>query len=96
MEHQQQLIGDLQESNLANEQKLKHRQLESLIELREKYAQRAFAFMARYATVTVIIVVANGLKIIEISSAPLVALIGTISASMILFGWVLRGLFNAK
>ena len=84
------------EKELFKEQKLlNNKRLESLIKLREKYAQKSFTFMARYATATVIIVVANGLEIMDVGSTPLAALVGTISASMVLFGWVLKGLFSS-
>ena len=66
------------------------------IEQRKKYAEKSFRFMARYTTFAVIVLISDGLKIIDIKTAGLVAFVGTISASMVLFGWVLKGLFDGK
>ena len=66
------------------------------IEQRKKYAEKSFRFMARYTMLATIVLIANGLKILKIEATPLVAFMGTISASMVLFGWVLKGLFGEK
>ena len=71
-------------------------QKRSNINLRKKYADRSFFFMARYSMLASLVLVAEGLGILKISTMPLTAFMGTITASMVLFGWVLKGLFDGK
>ena len=69
---------------------------QSLIELRKEYAKKSFAFMSRYTVLAAMVLIASGLGILDINVTPLAAFISTIPASMVLFGWVLKGLFDAK
>lgn len=66
------------------------------IEQRKEYAEKSFRFMFRYTIFATMILIADGLDIFDIGMAPSVALMGTISASMVLFGWVLKGVFDEK
>ena len=84
---------NIHKKNVENLENTKRR-LE--IEQRKRYAEKSFRFMARYTAFATLILLANGLKIVDIKSPELVAFMGTISASMVLFGWVLKGLFDGK
>ena len=105
---QQGVTKDLEELTPEEEKQLKknneegenqrtnRKEKESLIKLREKYAGRSFRFMARYSMLASLILVAQGLGILNIPKIPLAIFMGTITASMVLFGWVLKGLFDGK
>ena len=61
-------------------------------EERKKYANKAFWFMCIYVVVVIVIAIGASFSL-SLPSAPLAVLIGTVPASMALFGWVLKGLF---
>ena len=89
-------IKRLEIENQRAEEDIKERQ--SFREEREKYAIKTFRFLWIYISTVIVIVVAGpvvasyyGKDFLE--SIPLAILIGTIPASMALFGWVLKGLF---
>ena len=90
------LQNDFDKEIQRHNQILENERLESSIEQRKTYAEKSFRFMAGYTIIATIILIVNGLEILKIEMAPLAAFMGTISASMILFGWVLKGLFDGK
>ena len=64
----------------------------------EKYVIKTFRFLCIYISTVIVIVVASSVVASYydkdfLESIPLAILIGTIPASMALFGWVFRGLF---
>ena len=63
-------------------------EIKSIREERKKYANKTFWFLSIYIITVIVIVVAY-----DLATVLQVILIGTIPASMVLFGWVLRGLF---
>ena len=84
------------DQTIANEQK-KENILDSRINRKEKvkYALWTFRFMVFYIVIVIFIVVWVTLcDRLEIQPAPLSTLITTIPSSMVLFGWVIRGLFK--
>ena len=52
--------------------------------------------MTRYTLLITLVLIAQGIGVLKIATVPLAAFIGTASASMVLFGWVLQGLFRGK
>ena len=82
--------------NQRAEEDIKERQ--SIREERKRYANKTFRSVWIYVGIVIGIVVVDGVIAVcydkdFLESIPLVTLIGTIPASMALFGWVLKGLF---
>ena len=89
----------LEIENQRAEEDIKERQ--SFREEREKYANKTFWSVWIYVGIVIIVVVADGLFAVYcdkdfLEAIPLATLIGTVSASMVLFGWILKGLFSYR
>ena len=79
------------------------KEIQSAREERKKYANKTFRFLCIYIGIVIGVVVVGSLVVGSLDavrydkdfleSIPLTILIGTIPASMALFGWVLKGLF---
>ena len=89
--------SEADESSESTLEKERVKDKQSVREERKKYASRTFWSLWIYIVIVIGVVVADGVSTIFkkdfIESIPLATLIGTMPASMVLFGWVLRGLF---
>lgn len=85
--------GKKAETNKLNQQ---IENLKSDRKLKEEFSRETFVFMKWYIVIVGVILLALVACEIQLQALPLTALIGTIPASMALFGWVLRGLFPSK
>ena len=68
--------------------------------LRQEYAPKVYNFMFRFsismACVAIIFIFLVGFECLSVSAVPIAtALVGVIPASMVLYGWILKGLFQA-
>ena len=93
--------GDIFQKRL---QKHEIKNLKQNRKMRKRYASWAFYFMVVYSAIGLTVFMCiliyilylgdQGNKSAEALSLPLAALASTITASMVLFGWVLKGLFS--
>ena len=108
--HKEALLGILEESaeptvnpDKELEDSIEHvlkkeelEELKSIRQLRERFAKNTFCFMCLFTGLVLIIVLFTGMEFLKLQAIPLASLIGTVPASMALFGWILRGLFPTK
>ena len=85
-------IQDFKNRNFKQKQEIKD--LKANRELKKSYAYKTFCFLIIFNLLILIFIISVGLGCLNISSVPLTSLVGTIPASMVLFGWVLKGLFS--
>ena len=65
-------------------------------ELKKTFSWVTFGFMCVFNVSCFIFIYKVGTGDYEFQAVPLTSLIGTMTASMVLFGWVLKGLFPPK
>lgn len=102
LKHTVQIFDDVEFRKSFKHQKRqeKIKNIQQNRKMRRQYAFWAFIFMIAYSVVTLFVFVGivyfgnKNSSAAEFPNLPLAALASTITASMVLFGWVLKGLFS--